>query len=109
LPDDSVIGDRLAALGDLFNERGKVYGSSWRESGALYATLLPGGVELRSAQDFCRFAIFMMVVGKIQRYAKNFSKGGHKDSLDDIAVYAQMLRQLDEEFTTQKDGTDGQP
>ena len=35
------------------------------------------------------------IINKIARYAENFDKGGHDDSLNDISVYAAMLRSID--------------
>jgi hypothetical protein len=43
-----------------------------------------------------------MMASKLARYANNFFTGGHADSLEDISVYAQMLREVDD-----KGGGDG--
>jgi hypothetical protein len=60
------------------------------------AALFPEGVELKSPSDFTRFALFAQAHGKLVRYAARFAAGGHPDSLDDTAVYAQILRFVDE-------------
>jgi hypothetical protein len=53
-------------------------------------------VELKSPSDFTRFALFAQAHGKLCRYAARFAAGGHPDSLDDTAVYAQLLKFVDE-------------
>jgi hypothetical protein len=90
------VPERLAALGDLFAQRNTVYGDSWKRNGALIAAFFPNGVRLETAEDFGRFNTLLMLINKLQRYARNFDSGGHADSLDDLAVYAQMLRHLDD-------------
>lgn len=85
----------LHDLAKIFEERNRLYGDSYKQLGmALYAVL--GPVELRTPNDIDRFLIFANVYGKMERYAANFRKGGHDDSLDDAAVYAMMLKELDE-------------
>jgi hypothetical protein len=96
------VPERLAALGELFADRDKVYGNSWKHNGAVIAAFFPDGLLLRSPEDFGRFSMALMLINKLQRYARNFSAGGHADSLDDLAVYAQMLQQLDHDHK-QKD------
>jgi len=34
---------------------------------------------------------------KLSRYCMNLQNGGHQDSLDDLAVYAMLARECDEE------------
>jgi hypothetical protein len=34
-------------------------------------------------------------MSKATRYAQNFERGGHEDSLIDNSVYTQMLREVD--------------
>jgi hypothetical protein len=94
---------RLAELGRLFEERDKAYGDSWRRNGILIAAFFPEGITLRTAADFGRFNTLLMIINKLQRYARNFGTGGHADSLDDLAVYAQMLQQLDHDHNQPKD------
>jgi hypothetical protein len=57
--------------------------------------MFPDGIELREPEDFTRFALFLQAHGKLVRYASRFTQGGHNDSLDDTAVYAQILKFVD--------------
>jgi len=59
--------------------------------------IFDGKINLETADDINRFVTFAMVIMKMCRYAQTFDDGGHADSLDDAAVYAQMLRELDGE------------
>jgi hypothetical protein len=63
--------------------------------GPSLAGLFPDGVQLNTASDFTRFALFCQAHGKLVRYASTFSEGGHQDSLDDSSVYAQLLKFVD--------------
>lgn len=90
-----TVPERLADLGALYRERNALYGDNYKQFGHVMARLFPGGVQLKTADDFNRFALFMHVQHKISRYAQQFASGGHPDSLDDAAVYAQMLQEID--------------
>jgi hypothetical protein len=85
----------LSDLGDLFKQRNALYGDNYKRFGPALMSLMPSGVFIQDAHDMNRFAIFVMMFVKISRYAQNFSQNGHPDSLDDLSVYAQMLRELD--------------
>lgn len=78
-----------------FEERSKVYGENYKRFGAVMALLFPTGLCCKSIDDHNRLGVFVQVVSKVTRYAENFHKGGHEDSLIDISVYATMLRELD--------------
>lgn len=89
------VTDALKEAADLFEERDEKYGSSYKKHGRVMRAFFPQGLELSTENEFGRFAIFNMLAGKLGRYANNFEDCGHKDSLDDISVYAQMLNDLD--------------
>lgn len=88
---------KLNALADLFRERNKLYSSNYKEVGKIFVALFPGGLELKSIEDFNRFCVFHHAVDKMTRYGKQFRQGGHADSLDDLSVYAQILQELDQD------------
>lgn len=91
------IKDKLKKAIKTTEERGKVYGHDGSEvTGRAIAMLFPDGLTLKTPNDFARFAIFNMIMAKVGRYAKNFSKGGHQDSVHDIGVYSFILEELDD-------------
>lgn len=71
--------------------------ADYKASDALYARvmteLLPD-VAIRSKEDHHRFHIFMLMMVKVTRYAKNWETG-HPDSLTDLIAYTGMLAALD--------------
>lgn len=91
------VPDALLDLSNLYAERNKQYGDDYKLHGHIMVALFPEGVDLSTPAEFNRYSCLKEIVTKIARYANNFSKGGHKDSLDDITVYAQMLQELDHE------------
>ena len=80
----------------IYEQRSKIYGDNYKRFGAIMEILFPNGLTLILMEDHNRLAIFVQLVAKLTRYAENFARGGHKDSLDDIAVYSQMLSELDQ-------------
>lgn len=85
----------LAALGELYRERNALYKDNYKNFGKTLVGLFPRGLTLNTVEEFNRFAIFLQLMHKMSRYANATQSGGHDDSLDDISVYAQMLREYD--------------
>jgi len=88
-------GDILINGGVTFQERHKVYGNNFLKVGDMCVAMFPEGLTLKTAEDFIRFELFMMKTVKFSRYAENFSKGGHQDSIHDDMVYSAMLEFVD--------------
>jgi hypothetical protein len=102
--------DRLMKLADLYKQRNALYKDNYKRFGKILVQLFPDGLHLKTEEDFNRMAIFLQVVHKITRYAQNATAGGHEDSLDDMAVYAQMLAEYDNDVAVSaaaKGGTTG--
>lgn len=89
----------LQAGAKTFAERNAAYGDSYISHGSVMEALFPDGVVLKTPSDHNRFSIFLLITMKMSRYANNFAKGGHQDSIHDIMVYASMLESLDEQRT----------
>ena len=93
-----TVPDRLRALADLYELKNKEYGNAYKHVGDVAAGLQLGhalggdGAPLQ----WSKIAILCVMMYKLQRYCHN-SVGGHSDSLDDLAVYAMMLREIDDE------------
>ena len=88
---------RLEQLGSLYRERNALYRDNYKNFGRTLVGLFPDGITLKTAEEFNRFALFLMLVHKASRYAHSINNGGHEDSLDDTSVYAQMMAEYDEE------------
>jgi hypothetical protein len=80
----------------IYKQRNLIYGDSYKKFGKVMFVLFPDGVSAKGEDDLNRLGVLNMIVSKLMRYANNFSMGGHDDSLDDIAVYAMMLKELDQ-------------
>lgn len=87
----------LRLKADIYEERNKVYGDNYKLFGSVIRVMFPEGVHLETEEDHNRWGIFVQIVAKVTRYAANFHRGGHDDSLDDNAVYSMMLKELDNE------------
>lgn len=87
----------LQRLVDLRKAKHAEYGRTPYVHGHVMAALFPDGLTLTTPADHARFGILTMQVSKICRYAQNFGKGGHPDSMDDLAVYAAMLNSMDQD------------
>lgn len=86
----------LRSQAELFKSRNAEYGDGYKEFGKIIMSLFPDGLKIENQKDASRLAILNIMIAKLDRYCKNFHKGGHKDSLSDISVYAAMLQEVDE-------------
>jgi hypothetical protein len=92
--------DKILERGaQVFRERRPIYGRNAPKIGRALQAMFPEGLTLTTAEDFTRFYLFQMQLVKQSRYANNFLKGGHADSMVDTCVYAAMLQATDEEPT----------
>lgn len=94
---DNFVPEALRSAADIYEERNKTYGNNYKEFGHWVNELFPSGLSVSTAEDFNRLGVLIQMLSKISRYSQNFNKGGHDDSLDDLAVYTMMLKELDAE------------
>lgn len=87
---------RLADSADLFRTRNKQYGANYTKFGPIMASMFPDGISCAGEEELGRLILFAHLFTKLTRYAQNMNRGGHEDSLDDMAVYAMMLAEHDE-------------
>lgn len=87
---------RMRGAAQLFEERNAVYGANYLNFGLTMAGLFPNGVVMRDENDLRRFALVVHMMTKITRYCNAFERGGHGDSLEDLAVYAMMTAETDD-------------
>ena len=102
------VPERLRLAAKIYEERNKLYGDNYKHFGAAMIGLFPNGLSLKTADDWTRMGMLIQIAAKVTRYAKNFERNGHKDSLDDLSVYAQMLAEVDEELAEGKVGDGNQ-
>ena len=98
--DSSTVAAYLADLAKLYKERHDQYGDNYKQFGTVMQALdhCDGGEwTIATEEQWNRLGCLVQIVSKLTRYCANFSAGGHDDSLADLAVYSQMLRELDEE------------
>jgi hypothetical protein len=89
----------LAEASETFKAKNAEYGTNYLRVGAAMAAMFPDGVTLRTADDWNRMHIFLLAVVKKTRYATNWEKGGHADSVRDETVYNAMLESIDAEIS----------
>lgn len=89
------VPERLRAAAALYEDRNAIYGNDYKKAGGVLLALFPRGLELQTAGDFGRFALLLLCLSKIGRYAAQWTTGGHPPSLEDLSVYAAMLNEYD--------------
>jgi hypothetical protein len=97
--DRQKVPEQLRNLAKLYEERGAIYGDNYKHAGRRLLEFFPEGLTLKTADDFQWFHLFVHADGKLSRYAQSRmrQKRGHRDSLDDLSVYSQMLAETDED------------
>jgi hypothetical protein len=95
MTDMTTVDELLCELAEMFLEKNKLYDEQYASFGETMMTLL-GPIEIKTAKDYSRYMTVFNMVTKIKRYCNMMKKGSHHpDSLDDLAIYSQMLRRLD--------------
>lgn len=87
----------LRAAADTYAQRHQIYGENWKKIGQTLHAMFPNGIELKTVDDHVRWYYLVLKVAKLTRYANNFTKGGHRDSIHDDIVYSAMLESYDKE------------
>jgi hypothetical protein len=103
----ATVPDMLREAAGIYEERNKLYGDNYKRFGTIMAALFPDGIARRAGignalgetmpEYFNRVGVLIQIISKLTRYCQNFDRGGHPDSLDDLAVYSMMLQELDRE------------
>lgn len=91
-----TVPERMRDAADLFEERNAAYGNNYRLFGAVMRAMYPNGLTVTTDEEWTRLMLQVHRVTKETRYACNFSRGGHADSMADLSVYAQMAAETDE-------------
>lgn len=99
-----TVPQMLRDLAHIYAERNPQYGDNYKHGGEILKAMFPDGIILRSAEEFNRMHLLIMMMSKLSRYAAMLTKGGHVDSLNDIAVYAMLARECDMEDELRRAG-----
>lgn len=91
----SKVPEILRATAKTFEERNHVYGDNHKRLGGMLRAAFPKGITLVTALDHERFALFVLIMVKLSRYAVQW-EDGHKDSIHDAVVYCAMLEAIDD-------------
>lgn len=98
-----TVPERLRAAADLFEERNAAYGGNYLLFGRVLHEMFPSGVTVDTPDAWRRVALVVHLMTKMTRYACNATRGeGHRDSLEDMSVYAQMLSECDDVVSSAK-------
>jgi hypothetical protein len=81
---------------EIYKKQGALYGNNYQTFGSVFMALFPEGIKVDNAADASRLGVLIQITNKLTRYAKNFNRGGHHDSLIDMSVYSAMLAEIDE-------------
>ena len=92
---EDEVSKSLEKLLEIRLNRRNSYGDAATKKGEVMAALF-NSMELKTESDFARFGILNFIVSKLIRYSENFENGGHADSLDDLAIYSLMLKEMDD-------------
>lgn len=95
--EESFVARELKAKAQLFEDRHRLYGDNYKSFGHVLSNLFPleETFTIGDTNEMNRLGLLVQIVSKLTRYCQNFHKGGHADSLDDMAVYCMMLKSLD--------------
>lgn len=92
----------LSAAATTFCEKRKQYGNNYRVIGKVMSAMFPNGLMIKTEEDWNRIHLFLLSMVKKTRYANNYEKGGHEDSVIDDIVYLAMLHEIDDEALCKK-------
>ena len=95
-----TVPERLRALADLYEKKNEEYGDAYKNMDSLAMGMGLSALQGPNEERYItwdRLAILCVMMYKMQRYAARIYDGGHSDSLDDLAVYAMMLREIDDD------------
>lgn len=94
------VPEQLRKAAEIYEQRNKLYGDNYKYFGEVVHSLFPEGISVRAGETkksyYNRIGVLIQIISKLARYCQNFDSGGHDDSLDDIVVYAMMLKELDQ-------------
>lgn len=97
------VPEALRKAADIFEQRNALYKDNYKKFGKWVAPLLQDRVMPKTEEEWGRFAYLLLMLHKVSRIVEQFHEGGHRDSNDDLAVYAMMLSELEEDAKRAED------
>jgi len=91
--------DMLREIAGIYDARKPLYRDNYKYVGRAMSALFPDGLTIdpKDEETWNRLHFIFHLYSKLSRYAMNLKAGGHRDSLDDLAVYAMLARECDED------------
>jgi hypothetical protein len=90
----------------MYHDKGEEYGHTYWTFGKVMEALMPGGLTVRTADDWSRLAIVNQIVGKLIRYLHCWTDP-NTEELDDLGVYAFILEHIDDSIRHRNDRASG--
>lgn len=87
-----TVPDLLRSAAQTYAERNMMYGSNYKKFGDAMAAMMPDGMTVLTPDDWNKLAVFIHIMTKVSRLVE--TRLEHGDSALDLAVYAAMLREL---------------
>lgn len=88
---------RLEELAEIQSQRAEVYGN-YKIIGRVMDALYPDGFLVKGPDEWNRIILFLMIQNKLARISNGIPTSSHRDSLDDISIYAQMLANFEDDL-----------
>jgi hypothetical protein len=95
--------DFLQEIAGIYRDRKPMYGDNYKHVGKIMQGIFYDGLKIETEEEWNRLHLVFHMVSKLTRYCQNVQKGGHQDSLDDLAVYAMLARECDEAWADSRD------
>ena len=92
----------LEDCAETYHAKHQIYGDNFLVIGKAMSAIFPEGLTIKTEDDWNRLHLFLLNMVKVTRYANNYNKGGHEDSLRDSIVYNSMLQYVDEMIQEEK-------
>lgn len=92
----NFVPEALRQAAGIYEQRNKLYGDNYKKFGDWALPLLKQ-VKLETPHDANRLCLLVSMMNKLGRYVEQFNSGGHDDSLDDLAIYTLMMKEVDHE------------
>ncbi len=93
--DPVVVG--LNELIVIREDRNSIYSDLHKRKGDVLVALFGYIPTPETIEDLNRLGLLNVMINKLLRYCENFDNGGHEDSIADLCIYSQMLKELDRE------------